>query len=311
MANFGFIFPGQGSQSVSMIEELIIKYPHIEQTLLNASEVVSIDLLSLIRQGPKEQLNLTQNTQPALLAVSVALFNHWLEESETLPSIIAGHSLGEYSALVCAGVINFQDAVSIVHQRGLLMSQAVPSGTGLMAAILGLDDESVRKACSVAAENQIVSAVNYNSPGQVVIAGEVDAVNRAIEVCKSLGAKRAMPLAVSVPSHCELMRSAAEQLSTILDKTEFREPTIQVINNVDVSIETQSLTIKDALIRQLFSPVRWTETIQAINKLDIYNLVECGPGKVLTGLNKRINKQITSYLTNNDANFNKTLEALN
>lgn len=287
-----FVFPGQGSQSLAMLSELAASYPVIEQTFAEASQVLGYDLWALTQQGPVEQLNDTARTQPALLAASVALWRLWQQQSDKMPDVLAGHSLGEYSALVVAGVLEFKAAIALVERRGQLMQQAVPAGQGAMAAILGLDDEQVIAACHDAAEAEVVAAVNFNSPGQVVIAGNSAAVARAIEVCKALGAKRALPLPVSVPSHCLLMQPAALELEQYLNGLVLQAPQIPLINNVDVRIESEPSAIQAALVRQLYQPVRWTETVQALAASDVTHLIECGPGSVLSGLNKRIDKTL-------------------
>jgi [acyl-carrier-protein] S-malonyltransferase len=254
--------------------------------------VLGFDLWQLVQNGPEEKLNETQNTQPALLSASVATWRVWNEKQGAKPVLMAGHSLGEYSALVCAGAIKFEDAVSLVAKRGDYMQQAVPAGEGAMAAILGLSDEQVKAACHDAGQGEVVSAVNFNAPGQVVIAGKASAVDRAIELCKEVGAKRAVKLAVSAPSHCQLMAPAADRLMAALQSIEIKLPVIPVLNNVDVKTETDPDRIRDALKRQLCNPVRWVETIQAMHAAGIDRLVECGPGKVLVGLNKRIEKNM-------------------
>lgn len=287
-----FVFPGQGSQSLAMLSELAASYPVIEQTFAEASQVLGYDLWALTQQGPVEQLNDTARTQPALLAASVALWRLWQQQSDKMPDVLAGHSLGEYSALVVAGVLEFKAAIALVERRGQLMQQAVPAGQGAMAAILGLDDEQVIAACHDAAEAEVVAAVNFNSPGQVVIAGNSAAVARAIEVCKALGAKRALPLPVSVPSHCLLMQPAALELEQYVNGLVLQAPQIPLINNVDVRIESEPSAIQAALVRQLYQPVRWTETVQALAASDVTHLIECGPGSVLSGLNKRIDKTL-------------------
>ncbi len=310
MNNIAFVFPGQGSQSVGMLGDLYQNHQLIRETLSEASEVLSFDLKQLIQDGPENLLNRTDNTQPALLAVSVALFRLWQQNIEITPDVMAGHSLGEYSALVCSGVITFADALLLVQKRGQFMLEAVPEGTGAMAAIIGLDNSLVEQACREAEIAQVVSAVNYNSPGQLVIAGHKEAVNRAMELCKEAGAKRALPLPVSVPSHCALMRPAADKLAQSLAQIELSEPVIPVINNVDVSIERSTQKISDALIRQLFNPVRWTETVQSFQAKSINKLIECGPGRVLAGLCKRIDRSITTLVSCDQTNFDKSLEAL-
>jgi [acyl-carrier-protein] S-malonyltransferase len=283
-----YVFPGQGSQSVGMLADVAAVYPSVTETFAEASAVLGYDLWQLIQHGPAEQLNETHRTQPALLTASVALFRVLQQAGVPAPDYFAGHSLGEYSALVCAGVLDFTDAVALVAARGEYMQQAVPAGVGGMAAIIGLADDQVVAACSEAAADEVVAAVNFNSPGQVVIAGHSAAVVRAGEACKARGAKRALPLPVSVPSHCALMRPAAEQLAQRLAQLSLRTPSIPVINNVDVVAAQQPELIRDALVRQLYSPVRWTETVVYLAAQGVTELVEIGPGKVLTGLNKRI-----------------------
>jgi len=310
MTKLAFIFPGQGSQSVGMISELFESHQIIKDTFAEASDILSIDFGKLILEGPAEDLNRTDNTQPALLATSIALFRYWQQISQTMPTLMAGHSLGEYSALVCAGVLSFTDALKLVKQRGEFMMQAVPEGMGAMAAIIGLDNEQIEQCCEEAAGNQVVSAVNYNSPGQIVIAGNKEAVARAIELCKRAGAKRALPLPVSVPSHCELMKPAAEKLSLSLEDIVFSEPEIAVINNVDVMMETAPEKISDALVRQLYNPVRWIETVQFLVEQGVTTTVECGPGKVLTGLSKRIDRSISALISCDQVGFDKSVEAL-
>jgi [acyl-carrier-protein] S-malonyltransferase len=289
----GFVFPGQGSQSLGMLAELADKFPIVQQTFAVASDVLSYDLWQLVQQGPESKLNETQHTQPALLTSSVAIWRVWNENQGDQPTIMAGHSLGEYSALVCAGAMKLEDAITLVAKRGEYMQEAVPAGEGSMAAILGLSDEQVKSACNDAAQGEVVAAVNFNAPGQVVIAGSSAAVDRAMELCKESGAKRALKLSVSAPSHCQLMAPAAERLKERLLKTEISTPSIPVINNVDVAMESDADKIRDALVRQLCNPVRWVETIEAMANKGVDRLIECGPGKVLVGLNKRINKEMT------------------
>ncbi len=289
----GFVFPGQGSQSLGMLAELAEHYPVVQQTFAVASDVLSYDLWQLVQHGPEDRLNETQHTQPALLTSSVAIWRVWNEKHGEQPFIMAGHSLGEYSALVCAGAIKLEDAITLVAKRGEYMQEAVPAGKGAMAAILGLSDEQVKSACHDATQGDVVAAVNFNAPGQVVIAGSTEAVERAMELCKEAGAKRALKLAVSAPSHCQLMQPAAERLKERLTKIDISAPSIPVINNVDVSMETDADKIRDALTRQLCNPVRWVETIEVMAREGVDKLIECGPGKVLAGLNKRINKEMT------------------
>ena len=298
MSKTVFIFPGQGSQTVGMLSELVEASDVAKNTFAEASEALGYNLWDLILNGPAESLNQTDNTQPALLASSVAIWRHYLELGGNAPTLLAGHSLGEYSALTCGGVIEFTDAVKLVRARGQYMQEAVPAGVGAMAAIIGLDDDKVVAACASAENGDVVSAVNFNSPGQVVIAGHADAVKRAGDACKEAGARKVMPLPVSVPSHCALMKPAADKLAQDLANISFNEPTIPVINNVDVAIESDADSIKQALVRQLYCPVRWTETIEKMPSEGINTLVECGPGKVLTGLTKRINKSLTSKVAN-------------
>lgn len=303
MSKFAIVFPGQGSQSVGMLAELGEQYDVVKQTFAEASDALGYDLWSLVQDGPVEDLNQTFRTQPALLASSVAIWRVWQELGLAQPENLAGHSLGEYSALVCAGVIDFKQAIKLVELRGQLMQEAVPAGTGAMFAIIGLDDESIAKACEEAAQGEVVSPVNFNSPGQVVIAGSKDAVARAGELCKAAGAKRALPLPVSVPSHCALMKPAADKLAVALEEIEFKAPQLPVINNVDVIAETDPAKIKDALVRQLYSPVRWTESVQLMSDQGVETLYELGPGKVLTGLTKRIVKTLSAAAVNDIASF--------
>lgn len=294
MQQTAFIFPGQGSQSVGMLAQLAEAHPVVLDTFKEASDVLGYDLWALVQNGPEADLNATERTQPALLAASVATYRVYLELGGKAPAVMAGHSLGEYSALVCAGSLDFKDAIALVEARGQFMQSAVPVGTGAMAAIIGLDDAAVVEGCKEAAEGDVLEAVNFNSPGQVVIAGSKAAIDRGCELLKAKGAKRALPLSVSVPSHCALMKPAAEKLSARLNALEVKAPAIVVVNNVDVAKENSPPAIKEALVRQLYSPVRWTETVQAMAKDGITELYECGPGKVLSGLAKRIDKGLTA-----------------
>lgn len=303
MSKFAIVFPGQGSQALGMLAELGEQFEIVKQTFAEASEALGYDLWALIQQGPVEDLNETFRTQPALLASSVAIWRVWQEQGLAQPENLAGHSLGEYSALVCAGVLDFKQAMKLVELRGQLMQEAVPAGVGAMYAIIGLDDASIAKACEEAAQGEVVSPVNYNSPGQVVIAGNKAAVERAGALCKEAGAKRALPLPVSVPSHCALMKPAAEKLAIALEEIEVKPAQIPVINNVDVIAETDPAKIKDALVRQLYSPVRWTEGVVKMNESGVEKLYELGPGKVLTGLTKRIVKSMTAAAVNDPAGF--------
>ncbi|QYK03663.1 ACP S-malonyltransferase [Shewanella zhangzhouensis] len=303
MDKFAFVFPGQGSQAVGMLAELAADFPVVTETFAEASAALGYDLWALVQDGPAEQLNQTQKTQPALLTASVAIWRAYQASGKPQPAVLAGHSLGEYSALVCAGVIPFTDAVKLVELRGQLMQAAVPEGTGAMYAIIGLDNDAIANACEESAQGEVVSPVNFNSPGQVVIAGNKDAVERAAAACKAAGAKMAVALPVSVPSHCSLMKGAADKLAEALAAIDFSAPAIPVINNVDVEAPTDVAAIRDALVRQLYCPVRWTETVEAMAADGITHLVECGPGKVLTGLAKRINKSVSAQAVNDVASF--------
>jgi len=302
-----FVFPGQGSQSIGMLAEMAAVDPVIEQTFAAASDVLGYDLWQLVQDGPDTELNQTDKTQPAMLAAGVAMYRAWQNRSDITPAIMAGHSLGEYTALVCAGAIPFAAAIDLVEKRGRFMQQAVPAGEGAMAAILGLDDAQVIKCCEEAAEGEIISAVNFNSPGQVVVAGTAAAVDRITGIAKAAGAKRALVLPVSVPSHCELMRPAAEQMAPLLASVEITAPAIPVIHNADVASHQSADAIRDALLRQLYNPVRWVESIQQIAANDIDTLVECGPGKVLAGLNKRIDRSMTALPIFDPASLEKAI----
>lgn len=310
MTKFAMVFPGQGSQTIGMLKELSKEYSVVEETFSQASSVLGYDLWLLIQEGSVEELGKTWITQPALLAASVAIFRVWQQKQGPKPDFMAGHSLGEYSALVCAGVIDFKDAIKLVELRGKLMQEAVPAGTGAMYAIIGLDNEAILKACQEAAQDQVVSPVNFNSPGQVVIAGNKEAVERAGALCKEAGAKRALPLAVSVPSHCILMKPAADKLAQTLASIPFNEPLYPVINNVNVKMETNAQAIKEALIAQLYSPVRWTETVEFMAAQGTALLIEMGPGKVLTGLTKRIVDTLSGSAVNDPASLNLALESV-
>jgi len=305
---FAFVFPGQGSQSVGMLNS-ISERPEVRATLQEASEALGEDVAKLIADGPAEALSLTTNTQPVMLTAGVAFYRAWLAAGGAAPKVMAGHSLGEYSALVASGVISFKDAVPLVRFRAEAMQSAVPVGTGGMAAILGLDDAKVIQVCAEAsaASGGVVEAVNFNAPGQVVIAGASDAVIKACELLKAAGAKRALPLPVSAPFHSSLLQPASEKLKVYLANIEFKAPSIAVINNVDVEILNDPIAIKDALVRQAAKPVRWQETIQAMAAQGITQVVECGPGKVLAGLTKRINDQLTGVPVFDEASLNEVL----
>ena len=292
MAHFSFIFPGQGSQSIGMMADFN-GHPLIKSTFNEASEVLNVDFWKMATE-PNEDINQTIHTQPILLTAGIATWRLWQSKSDKLPTYLAGHSLGEYSALVASNAIEFKDALKLVKYRAEVMQKAVPEGVGAMAAILGMTDQEVVNACKEAQENEVVEAVNFNSPGQVVIAGNVLAVERAIEIAKSKGAKRAILLPVSVPSHCSLMQKASEELRAYLDTISIHKPKIKVIHNVDVRTHDDENSIKDALSKQLCHPVRWVETIGKIASHNISHISECGPGKVLTGLNKRISVELKS-----------------
>jgi len=311
MKKFAMVFPGQGSQTVGMLAELAGDYPIVQETFKQASEVLGYDLWQLVQEGPAEELNKTWQTQPALLTASVAVYRVWQQKyPELKPEVMAGHSLGEYSALVCAGVLDFQDAVKLVELRGKLMQQAVPEGTGAMYAIIALDNDAIINACKQAEQGEVVSAVNFNSPGQVVIAGAKAAVERAAALCKEAGAKRALPLAVSVPSHCALMKPAADQLSVSLESITLKEAGVSVLNNVDVKNEIEADAIRNALVRQLYSPVRWTETVEKMAQNGVEVLVEVGPGKVLNGLTKRIVDSLQAVSVNDVKSLDSIEEVL-
>lgn len=307
---FGFVFPGQGSQSLDMMTAFSDRHA-VRATFEEASEVLEQDLWQLVSEGPLEALNQTINTQVAMLCADVAIYRAWLETSQRAPGIFAGHSLGEYSALVASGALTFADALPLVRFRARSMQDAVAPGAGAMAAILGLADSDVVKLCAEAAQNDVLEAVNFNSPGQVVIAGNSAAVERGMALAKSAGAKRAILLPVSVPSHCALMRPAAERLAYYLDSVTIRTPSIPVIQNADVSCFTEPEAIKTALAKQLYRPVRWTESIQLMADEGVAVMAECGPGKVLTGLNKRIVPDVQHISLSNIDDLEKLKYLLN
>ena len=307
-ANIAFVFPGQGSQSIGMLAELGAEHPIVIETFAEASEVLGYDLWQLVQHGEADQLNQTHITQPALLTASVALWRLWLQQGGLMPSVLAGHSLGEYSALVCAGALEFTDAVRLVEARGQFMQAAVPPGEGAMAAIIGMDDDAIALACEASTQGQIVAPVNYNSPGQVVIAGSKAAVERAMVACKEAGAKRALPLPVSVPSHCALMLPAADNLRTMLSGMKVKVPTVSVVQNVDAKVANSAEAIVNNLVAQLHQPVLWSQCVESIAASGIELVVECGPGKVLNGLTKRINKTLQTASINDAASFAATLE---
>jgi [acyl-carrier-protein] S-malonyltransferase len=303
---FALVFPGQGSQSVDMMaaygESSIIR-----ETFAEASEALGEDLWEMVAQGPVERLALTVNTQPLMLTAGVAVYRAWLAAGGPRPSMVAGHSLGEYSALVAAGALAFADAVPLVRFRAQAMQEAVPAGEGAMAALLGLEADAVKEACAEAAHGEVVEAANLNAPGQIVIAGAKGAVERAIEAAKAKGAKRAVLLPVSAPFHCALMKPAAERLAERLADVPIAKPQIDVLNNVDVAVYEDPDRIRDALIRQAFSPVRWIETIQEMGRRGLGQVIECGPGKVLAGMTKRIAKEIEGGSAHDAASFEQSI----
>ena len=288
------MFPGQGSQSPGMLASFVEQHPAVAQTLAEANEALGFDLASLVAEGPESRLNLTENTQPAMLVAGVAIYRAWRAQGGAAPARMAGHSLGEYSALVCAGVLDFAQAVRLVRLRGELMQAAVPEGHGAMAAVLGLGDDELRAACSRAADGAVVEAVNLNAPGQVVIAGHTQAVQRALVIASEMGARKTVILPISVPCHSSLLKPAAEKLAAALAEVRVGVPEIPVINNVDVTQLGEPAAIRDSLVRQLYSPVRWVETITAMAALGTERIVECGPGKVLTGLSRRIDRSLAT-----------------
>ena len=308
MTQLAFVFPGQGSQAIGMLNGFAGNKV-VEDTIAEASDALNFNLGKLIAEGPKEDLDLTTNTQPVMLASAVAFYRAWIAAGGKLPSVVAGHSLGEYSALVAAGVIAFKDAVPLVRFRAQAMQEAVPVGQGGMAAILGLSDADVRAACAEAAQGEVVEPVNFNAPAQVVIAGHKSAVERACEAAKAKGAKRALPLPVSAPFHSSLLKPASDRLRDYLANVNFSQPAIQLINNVDVAIVNDPAAIKDALVRQAASPVRWVESVQKMAAMGITRVVECGPGKVLTGLVKRIDGNLIGEAIVDQASLDAVLEA--
>lgn len=307
MMKIAFVFPGQGSQSVGMMAAYGDQ-PVIHETFAEASDVLHLDLWRMVSDGPAEALNLTVNTQPVMLTAGVACYRLWRSLGGAQPDYMAGHSLGEYTALTCAGALDFSDALRLVRLRAEAMQTAVPEGEGGMAAILGLDDDAVRALCAEAAGDGVLAAVNFNSPGQVVIAGHRTAVERAMTLARERGAKRALPLPVSVPSHCILMQPAADQLRVTLASTTIRPPSVRVLHNADVSEHGEADAIRDALVRQLYQPVRWVETVRNMGAAGVQLFVECGPGKVLTGLNKRILGEVPALALTDAASLAQALE---
>ena len=296
LSTLAFVFPGQGSQKVGMLKDAYDASGAVRETFAEASEAVGYDMWSLIQTGEQSALNMTETTQPVLLASSVALWRAWVEQGGAMPALMAGHSLGEFTALVCAGALGFADAVSLVRQRGAFMQTAVPVGEGAMAAIIGLDDATINETCEeVARQAGVVAAVNFNSPGQVVIAGEAGAVEQAIAALQVAGAKRAMPLPVSAPFHTSMMKPAGEKLAEVLSGISLSTPMIPVVHNVHAGLESDVETIRSLLVEQIYSPVQWTRCVETMVSKGVSHVVECGPGKVLSGLNRRIDKSLTSY----------------
>ena len=308
--NLAFVFPGQGSQKIGMLAELAAESPIVEATFAEASAALGYDLWDMIQHGEQEQINLTERTQPILLTSSVAIWRLWCDRDGSVPGQMAGHSLGEWSALVCAGAVDFVDAVKIVQARGAFMQQAVPVGVGAMAAILGLEDQVIFDACDSARQGEVVDAVNFNAPGQVVIAGSAAAVDRAINLCKKAGAKRAMALPVSAPFHTSLMKPAAEQLAELVSNTAFTKPSIAVIHNVQAQSESDAERIKALMLEQIYKPVMWVDCITALKQGGANVFAECGPGRVLNGLTKRIDREISSFAMDDPASLDNALTAI-
>lgn len=309
MTQFAFVFPGQGSQSRGMMNGYA-DFAAVRDTFTEASDVLKQDLWQLVAEGADADLNATVNTQPIMLTAGVAVYRAWQSQNGAKPTLMAGHSLGEYTALVAAGALSFADALPLVRYRAQCMQTAVPEGVGGIAAILGLDDDVVRAVCAEGAQGEVLEAVNFNSPGQVVIAGNRAAVERGMELAKAKGAKRALMLPMSVPSHCSLLKGAAEQLRTYLNNVNVQAPVIPVLHNADVASYNDGARIKDALVRQLYSPVRWVETVQAFGKQGVTHNVECAPGKVLAGLNKRIDTNQQAMAINDGEALKAALAAL-
>ena len=311
-SKIALVFPGQGSQKVGMLAQAHEHFQSVRDTFAEASQTLGYDMWDLVQNGDQAALNLTETTQPVLLTSSVALWRAWLEQGGPSPALMAGHSLGEFSALVCAGALAFSDAVQLVRQRGAFMQSAVPVGEGAMAAIIGLDDDAINKVCAdtAAATGQVVAAVNFNSPGQVVIAGHSSAVEAAIDALKEAGAKRAMPLPVSAPFHTELMRPAGERLAEAMADIRFAVPEVPVVHNVNAATESEPERIRALLVEQIYSPVQWTGCVAAIAAAGVVDIVECGPGKVLSGLNRRIDKTLRSHSLEQPDELASTLQAL-
>lgn len=302
-----FVFPGQGSQSLGMLADLAAAHPQVRESFAEASEGAGVDLWALSQQGPEEQLNQTEFTQPALLAAGVAVWRAWQAQGGAQPSLLAGHSLGEYAALVAAGSISLADGAKLVRERGRLMQLAVPAGTGAMAAVLGAEDALVAEVCAAVAGDEVVVPANYNSPGQIVIGGSAAAVDRALAELAARGVRKTVKLAVSVPSHTPLMREAANRLSEVMNAMDWREPALPVVQNVDGEVHEGVQSIRDALVRQLYLPVRWTDCVQTLAARGTTHIAECGPGKVLSGLVKRIDKSLDARALGAPADFEATL----
>ncbi|WP_120798791.1 ACP S-malonyltransferase [Thiocapsa rosea] len=303
-------FPGQGSQSIGMLDVLAESCPDVRRTFDEASDALGVDLWRLVHEGPKEDLDLTRNTQPVVLSAGIAVWRAWLQAGGPSAGVMAGHSLGEYSALVAAGALSFADGVRLAAERARFMQEAVPAGEGAMAAVLGLSDPEVIALCAEQAQGAVLEAVNFNAPGQVVIAGDAAAVNRAIDAAKGAGAKRALTLPVSVPSHCALMRPAADRLAERLAAIEIRVPEVAVLHNASVQSADDSDVLRDQLVQQLFRPVRWVETVHAVAAEGVRIAIECGPGKVLTGLNKRIDDNLMTLPVFDPKSLEAALEAI-
>lgn len=308
LGSTAFVFPGQGSQSVGMLAALAQAFPSVQETFAEASDILSVDLWQLAQKGPAELLNQTVNTQPAMLAAGVAIYRVWIEESGAAPDFMAGHSLGEYTALVCAESLAFRDAVALVADRARFMQEAVPEGTGGMVAVLGMQDEDVINLCQQQAQGEVLEPANFNSPGQLVVSGHLSAVQRLAQAATEAGAKKVVVLPVSIPSHCSLMRPAAERLAARLEQIEIQTPKMPVVNNVDVKTPTQSEQIKDALVRQLYSPVRWTDTVRFLARQGMSAVVEMGPGRVLTGLSKRIDRTLVAMSIDDPASLDAAMD---
>jgi len=306
----GMVFPGQGSQSVGMLSELVENFPVARETFAEASDALAYDLSGMMLNGPEADLNRTQNTQPAVLVAAVATWRVWCEKQGGRPELLAGHSVGEFTALVCAEALPFFDAVRFVNERGRLMQAAVPEGQGAVAAILGMEDDAVVSVCAEVAGDEVVSAVNFNAPGQVVIAGHVAAVERALEAARREGARKAMVLPVSVPVHCALMREPGAALEALIDTLPLSAPTIPIVHNVGVTSHSTVDAVRDALRPHIYSPVPWTRTIQAMAAFGVDTIVECGPGKILSGLIKRIDRKIATQPIFDMASIDKALAAL-